>query len=127
RLDQVLRVIAMRWRNWIVPVLAVVAAIAVGVAGTILGGRLATPRAVDVPSGTEVVPVLAPVAVGEEPPAEGDEGEDASGVAPYSPVTAQRDVPLPGADGAIDPALDEVLRALADAADPVFELIELDA
>src|SRR5690606_29984779 len=133
----VLRVITMTVPKWLVPALAIVAALAVGVAATLLGRALATPDAVAIPSGTAVVPVLAPV---PEPPhpsdAESGDSESSdhepgdagtSGDAPVSETVAEREITLPASDpDAIDPALGELIGTLADAADPVFTLMELE-
>lgn len=106
--------------KWLVPALAIVAALAVGVAATLLGRALAAPDAVVVASGTAVVPVLAPV-----PDASG--GSTTGGL-PASETVAEREIALPASDpDAIDPALTELIGALAEAADPVFTLMELDA
>ena len=123
--------------KWLVPALAIVAALAVGVAATLLGRALATPDAVAIPSGTAVVPVLAPV---PEPPhpsdAESGDAEssdhepgdaETNGDAPVSETVAEREITLPASDpDAIDPALGELIGTLADAADPVFTLMELE-
>ncbi|GMA90771.1 hypothetical protein [Homoserinibacter gongjuensis] len=111
--------------KWLVPALAIVAALAVGVAATLLGRALATPDAVAVPSGTVVVPVLAPV---PEPPHPSDEPAGETAEAPVSETVAEREITLPASDPeAIDPALTALIDTLADAADPVFTLMERDA
>ncbi|HTN57718.1 MAG TPA: hypothetical protein VL043_05595, partial [Protaetiibacter sp.] len=109
--------------KWLVPALAIVAALAVGVAATLLGRALATPDAVAVPSGTVVVPVLAPVPEPPHPsddePSAGDPGE--AGETPVSETVAEREITLPASDpDAIDPALAALIDTLAEAADPVF-------
>src|SRR5690606_33040453 len=116
--------------KWLVPALALVAAIAVGVAATLLGRALATPGPVAVPSGTAVVPVLAPVPEPTHPAEQPDASGDAepNGDAPVSETVAEREITLPASDPeAIDPALTELIGTLTDAADPVFTLMERDA
>lgn len=111
--------------KWLVPALAIVAALAVGVAATLLGRALTTPDAVAVPSGTVVVPVLAPVPEQSHP---SDEPAGETAEAPVSETVAEREITLPASDPeAIDPALTALIDTLADAADPVFTLMERDA
>src|SRR5690606_36115810 len=119
------RVITMTVPKWLVPALAIVAALAVGVAATLLGRALTTPDAVEVPSGTVVVPVLAPVPEQSHP---SDEPAGETAEAPVSETVAERQITLPASDPeVIDPALAALIDALAEAADPVFTLMERDA
>lgn len=118
--------IIVNTRHRLVPVLAALAALAVGVTTALIGAHQRDADVVQVPSGTAIVPVLAP---STEQPATDDAGA-AGGDAEPSPsaTVAEREITLPGSDpAAIDPALAELLDALAASADPVFTLMELDA
>lgn len=96
--------------------LAIVAALAVAVAGVLVGIRLVPPVIAESPSDTVVVPVLAPV---EHPDEEGGEP---------SPVVAQTEVTLPGsAPVDLSPGLGAVVDALIESPDPAFTLLEYDA
>lgn len=102
--------------KWFIPLLAAVAALAVAVAGVLIGIRFAPPSVAEVPSATVEVPVLAPI---DDP--ESDDGEP-------SPVVAVTEVTLPGtAPVDVPPGLGAVVDALTEAADPAFTLMEYDA
>ncbi len=101
--------------KWFIPLLAAVAAIAMAVAGVLIGIRFAPPSVAEVPSATVEVPVLAPV---DDP--ESDDGEP-------SPVVAATEVTLPGtAPVDLPPGLGAVVDALTEAPDPTFTLMEYD-
>lgn len=94
--------------KWLIPVLAVIAAVAVGVAATLIGQRFAPVETVTTQPATEIVPVLTPIAAGDEPPA--DVPADAEPDAPVvvSVATAEREVTVPASpssDDAVDPSL----------------------
>jgi hypothetical protein len=90
--------------KWLIPLLAVIAAVAVGVAATLIGLRFAPVETVTTQPATEIVPVLTPIAEGEEPPADtpGDDEPDAPVV--VSEVAAEREVTVPAAPTGDDPA-----------------------
>jgi hypothetical protein len=101
--------------KWFIPLLAAVAAIAVAVAGVLIGIRFAPPSVAEVPSATVEVPVLAPV---DDP-----ESDDAV----PSPVVAETEVTLPGtAPVDLPPGLGAIVDALTEAPDPTFTLMEYD-
>ena len=79
--------------KWLIPALAVIAAVAVGVAATLIGMRFAPVETVTTQPTTEIVPVLAPIAVGEEAPAGPDDEPDAPVV--VSDAVAEREVTVP--------------------------------
>src|SRR5688572_23163643 len=93
----------------LIPALAVIAAVAVGVAATLIGQRFAPVETVTTQPATEIVPVLTPIAEGDEPPAEVP-GDDAEPEAPVvvSDAAAEREVTVPAvpsADEPVDPSL----------------------
>ncbi|WP_309708348.1 hypothetical protein [Pseudolysinimonas sp.] len=124
--------------KWLIPVLAIVAAAGVAVAATLIGIRFAAPVVVEAAPEYEIVPVLAPIAEGDEPPAgSGDESEvpaptdepgEASDVVPIvvSEAVAEREVTIPADGGATDETDASLLRFLSLLGtwpDPIFGLI----
>lgn len=101
--------------KWFIPLLAAVAAVAVAVAGVLIGIRFASPSVARVPSATVEVPVLAPV----------DDPESADGEP--SPAIAETEVTLPGtAPVELPPGLAELVDALTEAPEPAFALMEYE-
>jgi hypothetical protein len=95
--------------KWLIPLIAVIAAAAVGVAATLIGMRFAPVETVTTQPTTEIVPVLTPIAEGDEAPASPDD-EEAAPDAPVevSEAAAEREVTVPAAptsDDAVDPSL----------------------
>lgn len=92
--------------KWVIPMIAVIAAVAVAVAAALLAARFAPPPApVADPTPappTQVVPVLEPIAVGDEPPAPAPtadeaaaaEGDEGAGLL-VSEAVAEREVAVP--------------------------------
>ena len=102
---------------WLKPLIGIVAALAIGFGALFFGTTFAAPHQVAVVSGTEVVPVVAPVAVGDVEPDADAEGHE----------LAEREVRLPGdAAESIDPSVRAVIDALADSPDPTSEITVLD-
>jgi len=102
--------------RWLVPVLAAVAALAVGVSAALLGAGFAPVRATQSAGDVETVPVLAPL----------PEGAAADAV---SEVVSETEVVVPDPDSASAPLPEDVAAvfgALAAAADPAMTLIALD-
>lgn len=102
--------------KWLIPVLAVVAALAVGVAAVFIGFRFATAQAVPVAAPTITAPVLAPV-----DPASAlasDLGSD--GTVSASPIAGLRSVTDPDSVGAdaVPPDIVDAVGALAASDDP---------
>jgi hypothetical protein len=94
--------------KWLIPALAVIAAVAVGVAATLIGMRFAPVETVATQPATEIVPVLAPIAEGEEPPAEPDDEAAPDAPVVVSEASAEREVTVPAAptgDDQVDPSL----------------------
>jgi hypothetical protein len=94
--------------KWLIPALAVIAAVAVGVAATLIGMRFAPVETVTTQPATEIVPVLAPIAEGEEPPAEPDDEAAPDAPVVVSEASAEREVTVPAAptgDDPVDPSL----------------------
>jgi hypothetical protein len=94
--------------KWLIPALAVIAAVAVGVAATLIGMRFAPVETVTTQPATEIVPVLAPIAEGEEPPVEPDDGAAPDAPVVVSEASAEREVTVPAAptgDDPVDPSL----------------------
>lgn len=103
--------------KWLIPVLAVVAAVAVGVTGWLVGIRFAPEPEAAPPPTLETLPVAGPI----DPEAEVPEGE-----VPVSPALGSQDVVVPtAADDARDPWLDGLISDLAAADDPGLGIIEV--
>ncbi len=85
--------------RWLLPAVAIIAAVAVGFAAFLFTGRFApvTPASVFVEPPTEIAQVIAPV-----PQENGDGGENGAGSAPLaeSPVIGEREVAAPEEDPA---------------------------
>ncbi|HWH98572.1 MAG TPA: hypothetical protein VNS80_09425 [Pseudolysinimonas sp.] len=120
--------------RWLVPVLAIIAAAGVAVAATLVGIRFAAPVVVESAPQHEIVPVLAPIAEGDEAPAGsgdesgGDESDDGSAATSIvvSDAVAEREVTIPADGGATDetdPSLLRFLGLLGIWPDPIFGLI----
>lgn len=109
--------------RYLLPLISTVVAIVVAVGAVLVGMRFAAPSEVDVPTGTEIVPVLEPVSTGDEaPPAEADDGTLIT-----SPAVAEREVRVPAASSTdLDPGLAEVIDTLTAAVDPAAALLALD-
>jgi hypothetical protein len=119
--------------KWLIPVLAILAAAGVAVAATLIGIRFAPPVVTEAAPQHEIVPVLAPIAEGDEAPAgSGDApAEGGSDVEPVivSEAVAEREVAVPSDGGATDetdPSLLRFLAILGDWPDPIFGLINFD-
>ncbi|GHF23111.1 hypothetical protein [Pseudolysinimonas yzui] len=112
--------------KWLIPLLAVIAAVAVGVAATLIGLRFAPVETVTASPVTEIVPVLSPIAEGEDAPAgPDDEGEPDAPVV-VSEAAAEREVTVPAApsgDEAVDPSLSFYLDELMAWPDALLGLI----
>jgi hypothetical protein len=102
---------------WLKPLLTLVVALALGAGMLVLGTSFAPHQQVAVESGTETVPVVAPIAIGNEEPAADAESEQ----------LAEREVRLPGAvvDG-LDPSVQALIDELAASADPTYDITVLD-
>ena len=113
----VLRVTTMNKFPWLKPLLTLVVALALGAGMLFLGTTFAPHQQVAVESGTETVPVVAPIAIGDEEPAADAESEQ----------LAEREVRLPGAvvDG-LDPSVQAVIDELAVSADPTYDITVFD-
>lgn len=103
--------------RWLVPTLAIVAAVAVGASATLLAARFAAPATVHAEPTMIEVPVLAPVA-GDVPLEEllAEAGDEI----PVSPTVGTEEVVLPGSvpEGAIPEELADLLDDLEAADDP---------
>ncbi|MEO5919761.1 MAG: hypothetical protein ABIQ01_01325, partial [Pseudolysinimonas sp.] len=133
--------------RWLLPVIAIVAAVAVGVAAFLVGARFAptTPASAFVPPDTEIAQVLAPVAVddgddGEDDdgdgdtadlPSGGDDSGDGSGTgdggAGESPVVGEREVAVPEDPAASDTELLRLIDLVGLSPDLLLGLIHLGA
>lgn len=94
--------------KWLIPVLAVIAAVAVGVAATLIGQRFAPGETVTTQPATEIVPVLTPIAESDEPPADVPDDAEADAPVVVSDAAAEREVTVPAvpsADDPVDPSL----------------------
>src|SRR5690349_17081724 len=117
--------------KWLIPVLAVIAAAGVAVAATLIGARFAPGETTIAQPETEIVPVLAPIGAGNEPPAEtlepGD-GADSGAETPLvvSDAVAEREVVV-AAEGVgvptSDPSLVHLLDELATWPDGLLGLL----
>jgi hypothetical protein len=104
-------------RPWLKPLIGILAALAIGIGALFLGMTFAAPAQIEVASGTEVVPVVAPVAVGDAEPDADAEGRQ----------LAEREVRLPGdAVESVDPSVRAVIDELAESPDPASEITVLD-
>jgi hypothetical protein len=116
--------------RWLVPVLAIVAAVGVAVAATLVGARFAPAETVLSTPGSAVVPVLAPIGEGAELPASATsdpEGPDAEESPLVSEATGEREVTLASGDpAAADRAVLTLLGTLAEWPDGLFGLINLE-
>lgn len=102
--------------KWLLPAIALVAAIAVALAAVLVGMRFAAPNHVDVAAPTVSAPILAPV----NPAIALTDELDQDGNPVGSPVLGNRDIPEPGSlpPDAISPEVDAALRLLEAADDP---------
>jgi hypothetical protein len=94
--------------KWLIPVLAVIAAVAIGVAATLIGLRFAPVETVTAQPTTEIVPVLTPIAEGDEAPAAPDDDAEPGAPVVVSEAAAEREVTTPTTpsdDEAVDPSL----------------------
>jgi hypothetical protein len=94
--------------KWLIPLLAVIAAVAVGVAATLIGLRFAPVETVTMRPTTEIVPVLAPIAEGDEAPVAPDDAAEPDAPVAVSEAAAEREVTVPATptgDAAVDPSL----------------------
>ncbi len=115
----------MNLRLWMPRLVVAVTVLAVAAGAAAIGTLFAAHDRAEVLSGSVRVPVLAPVASGEEQPPADLDGD--AGTVDVSEAVAEREVRLPGAPGEVDPGLMNIIDELADAADPAFELIVLDS
>src|SRR5882757_10809283 len=100
--------------RWLIPVFAVVAAVALGVAGTLIGLHFAAPDVRTQPSHTMNVPVVAPVA-------------KADGTT-VGEVIGHRTVTRPGTDGSpISTREQQLIELLRHAQDPAETIAAHDA
>jgi hypothetical protein len=129
--------------KWLLPVIAIVAAIAVGFAAFLVGGKFApaTPASAFVPPATETAQVLAPVAVddGDDGDDESDDGENVGESEPgggsgtgdsadESPVVGEREVVVPEDDpAASDTELLRLIDLIGLSPDLLLGLIHLGA
>ncbi|MCY7298115.1 MAG: hypothetical protein LH616_02755 [Ilumatobacteraceae bacterium] len=116
--------------RWLLPAFAILTAIAVGIAATLIGMQLRLEQ----PPTTQTVPVLEPVSIGDAPPITDDDPEtlDVSGasgemeiVTPgtleegeVSPGTEERIDALDASDGLDEATAREVVASKAETADP---------
>jgi|GEM_PF-2869731 len=111
--------------RWILPTVSGIAAVAMLIGGGLIGSTLAEHTTHHVASGTEFVPVIAPVSDGQ-----GSAASDPAGpgtTAALSEVIANREVRVPATDpDALDPELLNLITTLSESADPVEELMVLD-
>ncbi len=108
--------------KWLVPVLAIIAAIAVGVAATIVGLRFLPHDTVQADPGTVISPVLEPVASGDgDLPTEPDEDWGLSQSLGETEVTPPSAVPPSS-----DPAFEEALERISGSSDPEGEIHVLE-
>ena len=96
--------------KWLIPVLASVAAIAIALAGVLIGMRFATHEINATPAGTMTAPVLAPIATGDE-----ELTDDAS------PAVGEQVVNVVGTSDE-NPVLRAVIDEVVAAADPAATL-----
>lgn len=116
--------------KWLIPMLAVIAAAAVAVAATLIGLRFAPVETVVAQPATEIVPVLAPIAEGDEPPADAPGEDDPEAPVVVSDVVAEREVTVPSeptGDDAVDPSLLFFLDELMAWPDALLGLINFGA
>lgn len=97
--------------KWLLPVIAVVAAVAVGVSLAIVGVNFASKQVAARPAGTVTLPVLAPVASGLS--AKSAASQAAAGKLPVSKVTGQTTVVSSGASLG-STGLQQAIRRVAD-------------
>jgi hypothetical protein len=97
--------------KWLLPVISVVAAVAVGVALSIVGAHFASKQVADHPATTEKLPVLEPVASG--PLTKAAVKLASAGKLPVSKVTGQATVVRPGASLG-STGLQQAVRRIAD-------------
>ena len=109
--------------RYLLPLLSTIVAIVVAVGAVLIGMRFAAPQELAVPTGSEIVPVLEPVAVGDTaPPTEADDGSYVT-----SPAVAEREVRVPlEASTELEPGLVDLIDALTEAPDPAAALMVLD-
>jgi hypothetical protein len=117
--------------KWLIPVLAVIAAAAVAVAATLFATRFAPVETIASPPETQIVPVLAPIATGDEPPAvapaEGTpEAEDEGAGLIVSGAVAEREVAVPLSGDADEATFHYFMGLLGEWPDVLFGLINLD-
>ncbi|MEO8094140.1 MAG: hypothetical protein ABI632_04310 [Pseudolysinimonas sp.] len=119
----------MRIPKWLIPVIAIVAGLAIGVAAAFIGGRLTAPKPESAPKVISV-PILAPTAVGGTPTSSllnpdginvsnqlgtGDVAAPGSGAIGPVDATVQAEIDALNAAGGVDPG--DADSALAGAAD----------
>lgn len=105
--------------KWLIPLLAVVAALAVGVAGWLVGIRVAPGEAPVAAPQIETLPVAGPV--------DPDAPQTDDGIV-VSPAIGSADVVVPPATEdvpQIDPMLAEIIREMADSDDPGAGMVEV--
>jgi hypothetical protein len=116
--------------KWLIPVIAAIAALAVGTAGVLIGMRFALTETVASAPETQIVPVLAPIATGDEAPVEVPDGTGADDEpVVVSEVVAEREVTVPaeGTEEADDPTLVSFLGLIGTWPDALLGLINFDA
>ena len=112
-------------RPWLRPLVAGVTAVILGVTGAIVGAQLAAPTIVETSPTTVTAPIVAPVGVGVEA-LDADLDPTAETVA-LSEAVGEREVPLPTSLGSASEAPSDVFAALAEADDPLAEIVLFEA
>lgn len=119
--------------KWVLPIVAVIAAVAVAIASFLLATSVRAPAPVadpvpDVP--TQIVPVLEPIAVGEEPPAAAPTAEEAAATTGdggaglvVSDAVAEREVAVPATPDAEEAEFLRLFDFMASVPDGVFGLL----
>ena len=106
------------------PILAVVAVLAVGVTGAIVGSAFAAGETIITEAQTKTVPVLEPVGYGTEAPDPNPDGDE--NTLDVSSAVAEQRVPV-GDSPDLDPLLSQLLDDLATADDPAALLATVTA
>jgi hypothetical protein len=106
---------------WFLPVVAVIAAVALGATGAIVGMNFATPTTAVSSAPTEVVPVLEPSAVGETAISTLPAPDAAK--SPKNLSHGQAQITVPEESSTPDPIITSVIDAAAHATDPALPVI----